>query len=270
MNNVSIAKNTIEITREKQYTVMGKNIQLPAYDYENVIVYSPKQGEELLQWDISKAFKESMCKINVVNEDSFQAARKLKNPFVMNFANAHNPGGGFMLGANAQEEALCRCSTLYASLTTKEGLQMYKYNNSHFSSVESDYMLYSPNVCVFRNEKYELLEKPFMASVITLPAPNRFGAAMFATNNKISETMIRRIRIMLRIAAKNGHKNLVLGAWGCGAFGNKPEDVSKYFKEVLWEEEYGRCFDEVCFAIYEKPDSKNISIFQKMFLGLGD
>ena len=206
-----------------------------------------------------------MCKIHVVNADSFQAARKYDNPFVMNFANAHNPGGGFKLGDNAQEEALCRCSTLYASITSKEASKMYLYNNTHLSMVESDYMLYSPDVCVFRDEQCELLEEPFMASVITLPAPNRFGAAMFATNRDIEETMTRRIRIMFRIAAKNGHKNLVLGAWGCGAFGNKPEDVSNYFKKVLIDEEYGMCFDEVCFAIYGRTDGKNIRVFRERF-----
>ncbi len=265
MNNVSIANQTITITNQKQYTVLGKVIHLPEYDYKKVVAYTPEDGEQLLQWDISEVFQEQMCKIHVVNADSFQAARGYDNPFVMNFANAHNPGGGFKLGANAQEEALCRCSTLYASITSKEASKMYLYNNTHLSTVESDYMLYSPDVCVFRDEQCELLEEPFMASVITLPAPNRFGAAMFATNRDIEETMTRRIRIMLRIAAKNGHKNLVLGAWGCGAFGNKPEDVSNYFKKVLIDEEYGRCFDEVCFAIYGRTDGKNIRVFRERF-----
>lgn len=265
MNNVSIANQTITITNQKQYTVSGKVVHLPEYDYKTVVAYTPKDGEQLLQWDISEVFQNKMCKISVVNADSFQAARQYDNPLVMNFANAHNPGGGFKLGANAQEEALCRCSTLYASITSKEALKMYLYNNTHLSSVESDYMLYSPDICVFRDEQCELLEEPFMASVVTLPAPNRNGAAMFATNQNVAETMIRRIRIMLRIAAKNGHKNLVLGAWGCGAFGNKPEDVSNYFKKVLIDEEYGRCFDEVCFAIYGKTDGKNIRVFRERF-----
>lgn len=141
---------------------------------------------------------------------------------------------------------------------------MYKYNNTHLSNVESDYMLLSPNVCIFRNEHLELLEKPVMSSVITIPAPNRFGAAMFATGKKIAETMTRRIRIMLRIAAKNGYKNLVLGAWGCGAFGNKPTEVAQYFKKVIVDEEYGRCFDEICFAIYGKPDGRNITEFRRV------
>lgn len=266
MNNVSIANQTITITDQKQYTVSGNTVHLPEVNYEHVIAYSPEDGAELLRWDLSEAFQDHLCKVSVINADSFQAAREYDKPLAMNFANAHNPGGGFKLGANAQEEALCRCSTLYASITSKEASKMYLYNNTHLSTVESDYMLYSPNVCVFRDEQCELLEEPFMASVITLPAPNRFGAAMFVANRDIEETMTRRIRIMLRIAAKNGHKNLVLGAWGCGAFGNKPEDVSNYFKKVLIDEEYGRCFDEVCFAIYGRTDGKNIRVFRERFV----
>lgn len=265
MNNISIAKETIQVTSEKKYVLSGKTICLPDIDYKNVIVYSPAECAELLNWDISEAFQDKPCSISVVNEDSFQAAGRFDRPFVMNFANAHHAGGGFMMGANAQEEALCRCSTLYASISSEKASKMYNYNNTHISRVESDHMLLSPDVCVFRNEKYEFLREPFMASVFTVPAPNRHGAAMFASQKMVSEIMIRRIKIMLRIAAKNGYKNLILGAWGCGAFGNKPENVSQYFKSVLIDEKYGQYFDEVCFAIFGKPDGKNINAFRKTF-----
>lgn len=265
MNGVAIAKETIRIIKEKKYTVNGRIVDLPQIDYENVVVYSPKDGESLLAWGITEAYGEKMCRISIVNEDSFQAGRKLEKPLVMNFANAHNPGGGFLLGATAQEEALCRCSTLYASITSSKAEEMYRYNNTHISNVESDYMLLSPDVCVFRNEQCEFLPNPVMMSVITLPAPNRYGAAIIASHKKIQETMIRRIRIMLRIAAKHGYKNLVLGAWGCGAFGNNPNEVAGYFRQVLEDEGYGKCFEEVCFAIYGRHNGKNISAFQKMF-----
>lgn len=265
MNNIEIAKQTMKITKEKAYEISGKRIDLPKMDFQTVEVFSPKAGKDLLAWDISEKFGERMCRISVVNEDSFQAARRFEKPFVMNFANAHNPGGGFLLGANAQEEALCRCSTLYASITSKAASEMYVYNNTHLSAVEFDYMLLSPNVCVFRNEKYELLEQPFTAAVITIAAPNRYGAALLAPGKLIEETMVRRIRIMLRIAAKKEYRNLILGAWGCGAFGNKPKDVSGYFQKVLIEEGYGRCFDEVCFAIYGSTDGKNITAFREKF-----
>ncbi len=265
MGAIGIVKETLDIIKNKQYIVKDVVVALPKEAYEMVEVYSPEKGVELLDWDMAVVQGEKLCEVSVVNEDSFQAARRFNNPFVMNFANAHTPGGGFLLGANAQEEALCRCSTLYVSISSKEASEMYKYNNSHLSNVESDYMLLSPQVYVFRDEKYNLLETPVKVAVITIPAPNRFGAAMFASGQKIEETMLRRIRIMLRIAVQKDYKNLVLGAWGCGAFGNDANAVAGYFKQVLVDEGYGRCFEHVCFAVYGKPDGRNINAFRKVW-----
>lgn len=264
MNNIAIAKETMEIIRDGEYLLNGRVITLPLSDCANVKVYSPEAGERLLQEHI-QAEEKHPYNICVVAEDSFQAAKKYDCPLVMNFANAHNPGGGFELGANAQEEALCRCSTLYASISSDEAKEMYRYNNSHITAVESDYMLLS-SVCVFRNERCELIENPFMAGVITVPAPNRMGMAALTPEKKIGEVMMKRIRIMLLIAKENGYKSLVLGAWGCGAFHNKPENVAQYFKQVLVEESYAQYFDEICFAIYGKENGRNITAFRECFL----
>lgn len=264
MNNIATAKETIKITNDRKYTVNGEKILLPDVDFSVVEVISPDCGAKLLGEDVSGNFGE-MCRITVTNEDSFQAAGRYENPFVMNFANAHNAGGGFLHGANAQEEALCRCSTLYASITSNKAGEMYRYNNTHLSSVDSDYMLYSPNVCVFRDKKCNLIKEHFMAAVVTIAAPNRNGGAMFTGEKKLAETMMRRIRIMLRLAVKNGHRNLVLGAWGCGAFRNAPRNVSEYFRSILIDEGYGKCFDEVCFAVYGREDGLNITEFRNAF-----
>ena len=263
MNNIAIANETIKITADGFYEKDGKRVELPKHSFTSVIAYSPEKGAELLKNTAVPDGK--MCEITVTTEDSFSAASRFENPFVMNFANAHKAGGGFRLGANAQEEALCRCSTLYASITSEGAKEMYRHNNTHLSSVESDYMLYSPDVCVFRDHYCELLEETFTASVITVPAPNRRGAALLASGKKIAETMTRRIRIMLAIAAENGHKNLILGAWGCGAFGNKPDDVSEYFRNVIADEGYGRLFDHICFAVYGREDGRNFLSFKKTF-----
>lgn len=265
MNNIEIANETIKITLEKKYLKDGNEICLPDRDYAAVEVYSPQRGDELLKKDISEYFTDKECVYTVVNMDSFQAAHNYENAFVMNFANAHHAGGGFRLGANAQEEALCRCSTLYRSITSSAASEMYKYNNTRLSSVESDYMLYSPEVCVFRDEKCELLEVPFTASVITVPAPNRRGAALLASGKKIDETMIRRIKIMLMIAAEKGHRDLVLGAWGCGAFGNSPAKVAQLFYDVLIVNSFGKMFENVSFAVYGKTEGKNFREFEKVF-----
>ena len=274
MNNVQIAKETLSICKERKYSLningIQNDIQLPQVDIEEVIVISPSYGEELLTMDLSPYKKSNEtsenCKISVINADSFEAGRKYENALVMNFANAHCPGGGFRMGANAQEEALCRCSTLYASIASKKADEMYMFNNTHASRVESDYMLISPNVVVFRDEKYNLLPEPVVMGVVTVPAPNRHGAALLANGKMIKETFIRRIRIMLAAAAKNGYKTLVLGAWGCGAFGNKPEDVAEYFRQIIIDEGYGKCFDEICFAIYGREDGHNITTFRKVFM----
>jgi uncharacterized protein (TIGR02452 family) len=183
----------------------------------------------------------------------------------MNFANAHKAGGGFLLGANAQEEALCRCSTLYASINSGVAKKMYRYNNTHISRIESDYMLLSPEVAVFRGDDLSLLEEPYTVGVITLPAPNRHGAAALTSKKTISEVILRRIEIMLRAAAKTGYRELVLGAWGCGAFGNDPNSVAEQFRKALMDERLGQCFRRVVFAVYGRPDGRNITAFRNVF-----
>lgn len=77
--------------------------------------------------------------------------------------------------------------------------------------------------------------------------------------------MKRRIRILCMIAHENGCRNLVLGAWGCGAFHNKPENVAEYFRTVLIEEGFGRMSGEICFEIFGKESGKNITEFRKYF-----
>ena len=267
MNNIAAAKETINITASRKYTVNGRTVMLPDIDLNEVKVISPEDGQKLLDADMSPYMKDQMCRITINNRDSFEAGRAYEDPLVMNFANAHNPGGGFKLGANAQEEALCRCSTLYASITSDAARVMYSYNNTHISRVESDYFLISPNVVVFRDKDLSLLETPVVMGVVTIPAPNRRGAAMAAPAGLVEETFIRRIRLLLRAAAVNGYKDLVLGAWGCGAFGNRPDDVASYFRKVIVDEGLGRAFDEICFAIYGSEDGKNITAFRNCFKG---
>ena len=265
MNLIAIANETLKICEQGKYDTGSVSVIFPGGNYEEAEVITPAMGAELLQTELPVPENAKMCKIIVKNSDTYSAAANYENALAMNFANAHNPGGGFRLGATAQEEALCRCSTLYASITSQKASEMYKYNNTHISSVESDYMLISPDVLVFRDENLNLLEKPFKTAVVTAPAPNRFGAAVAASNAKIKETFERRIKIILKAAAKRGYRNLVLGAWGCGAFGNNPVHVAEYFKEAIVDENLGVFFDEICFAIYGREDGRNITAFRSVF-----
>ena len=126
MKNIKVAKETIEIIETGAYEVSDKKIVFNKEDHTSVVVYTPGDGETLLKKDISHLKRDKICTIKIINSDSYEAARDLDNPYVMNFANAHNPGGGFKLGANAQEEALCRCSTLYFAISESN-----TYNNFH-------------------------------------------------------------------------------------------------------------------------------------------
>lgn len=265
MNNIAIARETMQIIKARRYECGGQEIVFPDVDFAAAEVITPEIGAELLQTDTAAYRQEAPCRITVTTEDSFAAAKRLQKALVLNFANAHHAGGGFLLGANAQEEALCRCSTLYASIASERAAEMYRYNNTHLNAVESDYMLLSPEVLVFRTPDCALSAEPFSAAVVTAPAPNRRGAAVFASAETLHETFLRRIRIILRLAAVHGYRNPVLGAWGCGAFGNDPKRVAACFHEALREQEIDRCFDEVCFAVYGSETGKNYRAFYEEF-----
>ncbi|RSS85579.1 TIGR02452 family protein [Streptomyces sp. WAC05292] len=115
--------------------------------------------------------------IEVTAESSTAAARRLveaqdgPHPVaVLNFASARNPGGGYLRGAKAQEEALCRASALYETLLMAPGY--YEVHRAGHSAFYTDRVIHSPGVPVFRDDRGELLDTPFRAGFLTSPAPN--------------------------------------------------------------------------------------------------
>lgn len=184
---------------------------------------------------------------------------------VLNFANAIHPGGGYRNGANAQEETLCRQSTLYASLSSEFAEPMYAYNYEHLNPLDSDYMVLSPIVEVFRDSEMNLISETRTIAVLTVPAPNLNGRAKEKNQEIIDECMINRIRIMLGVAYNYDYKKLTLGAWGCGAFGHDAERVAGYFYQVLFKEGYAVLFEKITFAVYDNTSSRyNYKSFAKV------
>lgn len=146
---------------------------------------------------------------------------------MLNFADAYTPGGLVLSGELTQEENICRCSNLYESLTTDKCYENYYNLNQNQIGHETSSMIYSPDVRVFRDDvTYDLLEDPQYIDVITIPAPiGQFRGV---------ETVLEyRIACMLSAAQYYDVETLVLGAWGCGAFGQSVETVSRCFARMI-------------------------------------
>lgn len=168
-----------------------------------------------------------------------------KRVIALNFANAMYAGGGYVLGGNAQEESLCRASLLYYTIKTQK--KYYRSNRLHILPDYTDVMIYSENVPVIRDDRGELLETPLSCDFITCPAVNRSFAKFMMSGKRIDRIMRTRIKRIITLALIKKPDLLVLGAFGCGMFGNKREKVLPVFEEMI--NSYVPDDVEVIFAI---------------------
>jgi len=204
-------------------------------------------------------------RFEVTNETTLSAHQRHQskghNVVSLNFASATHPGGGFLTGARAQEEYLCRSSALY--LTLKDW-PMYGYHQAKGGCLYSDAMIYSPDVPVFRDDEHELLPSPYHASFITSAAPLAKHASP-AERAQLPTVLRERIAKILSVAQAHGHDSLVLGAWGCGAFGNDGHQVAELFHRALTVD-FAGAFKEVTFAIVDtSPEKKFLGPFADRF-----
>ncbi len=260
--NVSIAKETIKIIKAKQYIHNSSVVDISSA-IDNSI-QNTKLYDTTFQYATTSIT--TIATIAVINETTSQSAKRLldlgqTDIVALNFASARNVGGGFLGGAIAQEEDLCRASALYACIKSKP--MFYNTNILCEGTLYTDGIIYSPNVPFFRNEKNEFLEEPFSLSIITAPAPN-VSAIKKNDYKAIRNTLECRAIKILRIAELHGHKNIILGAWGCGAFGNDPTMVAECFKLALNEVP---AFSNVTFAVYDtRPNTPLLTAFKKVLL----
>jgi uncharacterized protein (TIGR02452 family) len=200
----------------------------------------------------------------VANETTLAAARELRSrgrdPLALNFANGIEPGGGFLRGARAQEEALCRSSALYATL---HGDPMYEAHRKLPAGESSAWCIVSPDVPVFRADDGAPLAAPWLCSFVTCAAP--YEPVVGAPRSAL--LLHDRIHRVLEVASAHGYDSLVLGAWGCGAFGNHPTTTAKAFRTAL-ESDLGQSFGEVVFAICDwSPERRFLQPFRDVFGG---
>lgn len=186
---------------------------------------------------------------------------------LLNFASAKNPGGGFLSGAQAQEEALARSSALYPCLLTQMAT-FYESNRANRSSLYLDAAISSPDVPFFRNDTGDYLPSPDLATVVTAPAPNAGAVANNQAHDLplVRPTLARRANMVLQLFALSGVETLILGAWGCGVFRNDPRQVAQTFAELLQPGgTYSCTFKSVTFAIAGSKDETNIHAFRETF-----
>lgn len=205
-------------------------------------------------------------KIMVVKDTSHVAIFKTKydgKMCVLNFASYKKPGGEYINGAMAQEESLCHCSNLYKVLSdNKFKDDFYGYNNKHLNrALYGDRSIYSHDIVFFNSDK----TKTKKCDVITCAAPNKKASQEYQNVSDIEVNSVMKSRILhiLDVAMRNNVKVLILGAFGCGVFGNDTLTVAKIFKQCITDYYYFRnIFDLVIFAI---PDTDKYDIFRTVF-----
>lgn len=245
---------------------------------------------DLPQLKMEDCPKHPKATIKVVNEDTFDAAISTmasddsntasnppSRPAVLNLASDTSPGGGWLNGSMAQEEALCYRSSLSLSLHKKyypwDALQGVYTRDVVIvrSSTEDGHKLVAPDAPA---------NKLPVVSVLSVAAVRRpdlsdgqvlsSGAKrkLFAKKEDRDLTKSKMV-LALRMAASRGHDRLVLGALGCGAFKNPVEEVAECWKEVFEQQEFkGGWWKEVYFAVLDSKNEGNFEVFEKTLGGM--
>lgn len=147
---------------------------------------------------------------------------------VLNFADGLDKGGLVWRGASTQEESLCRVSTLYYALDKPEcSMDYYEYNHP-YGYLCSDRFIYSQDVLFFKDDDFNRVA-PVKCDVITSPAP----VVSTCTNDEYIERVLERMVMYLGYARRKGVEIIILGAWGCGAFGGDSVVMGRCFKSAL-------------------------------------
>ena len=241
----NILKESIKNTLDNSYVI---------YENDQIIMNDDEYGKS--------------SNIIVSGNRSFEAATKYigKKIAVLNFANNHSIGGSPWY-AGAQEESLCRCSTLYPCLEYFKEDFYQKHinmaNDLYFQEFGNDDLIYLKDIKVFKTDDStpKLMNENdwYNVDIITCAAPD----LNYVINvNGYREIIYKRIERILSVAAKEKVEVLILGAFGCGAFHNPPEVVATCFKLLL--NKYH--FDTVEFAVYNNKDDifSNYNIFKNI------
>ena len=281
---IEILAGTLQALNQGSYEANGKTVrlQLSKERMEASHVLLPEERLETARPGRKSPAPGERCQYDCVRQDSFAAALQMshdrpegesadKPVLVLNFANPVNIGGGVYRGASAQEEDLCRRSSLLRSLENSRAVRYYGYNRGLHTHMGSDAMVFSPEVEIFRDERGVLMDETVIIAVLTCAAPMITYSMEGMSESEYREMFYNRIVGMLKCAAYFGYEDLVLGAWGCGAFGNDAAIVSDLFYRALKEFDWdglkvNDLFHRIVFAIRSRgEESYNFLEFKRNF-----
>lgn len=106
----------------------------------------------------------------------------------------------------------------------------------------------------------------YQVDVVTCAAPNlnhiKNSGGRAPSEKELFAIFKELFSRVLALALQNKCDTVVLGAFGCGAFGNPPRIVSRAAKETV--EEYRYAFKVIEFAVYCTPrDEENYKVFEQ-------
>lgn len=231
---MSFRKIALETLNHTRFLLHGDAKKFDYYDEDSLAGLACKDGKNTIRF---------------MKSTTTAAISNIEDPcVVLNFASAKRPGGGFLSTAIAQEEDLCRKTSLYHSISKCE-----EFYDGVKDTLYTDRIIYSPFVFLVRDEEFNFID-PLSCAAITCAAPNN---ASKHPENVLKEIFERRIGNVLKVAQDKGQETIVLGAWGCGAFKNDPKIVAEAFKKVIPRYK----FETIVFAI---PDDKNLDVFKSI------
>lgn len=257
---ITIFEQTISCANEWKYTNnIGEEQILLKKDYgmsfDDAKLYDRDMSPEIKQLtDIPHNDTE----ITVENRDCLYVACSLidegYNPAVLNMASFKRPGGGVKNGSAAQEESLCRRTNLYKSISRFDNLKLrhrYPLDINHGA-------IYSPVISVFRlseSEDCQFMNRPYTIDVISAAAIKNPNLENGHLDKKTRKILRNKIRAILNLGIYYRNDSLVLGAFGCGAYGTPPEDMAKLFADVLSLEPYKGAFKKIVFAVLDDANA---------------
>lgn len=247
-----LAQETLSIMNDGYYR--NPNNQKVNISFDLLLAVQNSKLYDPTYFTATKKFRAKSIK--VVNQSVLDTAydmivsQKLPNVSCLNFASAYHEGGGWLSGTMAQEESICYASGLYQTLLAQP--QYYKDNIAFKSGLFTDNIIYSPQVPIFRDNNHQYLHQYYNLDIVTSPAV-KVSSLTWDEKQKITHVMEKRMDKVFQVFQDTNAKNLILGAWGCGIFGNEPIDIANMFNDQLSNpDDDAYEFNEVVFAVYDR------------------